>query len=192
MSPSIKDDPGNKYTGNDNSGNSLKIIIIVVGAIIIVLLAIIVGMMLGGRGDKSAEDEETEKVIETTRVITEETSIAPAPAAPSKRGVWSNGQNVLNGTFYYEGAPYPFRVLINYDVNSGRVTSASYAATNQNFSKIKNGTVTVSGDGTEIYINGTSGGYYTNITMTANPGSRRFEGYMYRGTHEGSVVMTLQ
>lgn len=97
----------------------------------------------------------------------------------------SDGLNVFHGSFNFEGAEYPFEVNFNYDVATHTVLDATYVAVGTG-SKNKINSMIFSADEKVVTIEGP--GLYISATLGANG---KYQGTMTRGTHSGTIEMSL-
>ena len=115
------------------------------------------------------------------------TAEAPSQAEAQYRGrVFNNGWNNLYGNFYYQGASYGFVVNFYYNTSTGKVTNATYRATDYGTkaAKSKITSMTISYDEDVINISGKM--LRINVSAT---GYGEYSGSMTRGNHSGRCSM---
>lgn len=128
-----------------------------------------------------------ESETKTVTVSAPKPTPAPKPAPEPRVSVFSDGYNVLNGSFNFQGATYGFIITFNYNSSTGRISDAMYKATGYGAgSANKINSMTVSANGRNLSISGPS----LRINASGN-GSGSFSGSMTRGTHSGSCSMWL-
>ena len=116
-----------------------------------------------------------------------ESKPAPAPEPRYRSTVFSDGYNVLNGSFNYQGAEYGFIVTFNYDSATGKVSNAMYEATGYGGGGAKNkiNSMTISNDDRKISITG------PGLKISASGSNGYYSGSMKRGTHGGTCTMSI-
>ncbi|MDE7412289.1 MAG: hypothetical protein K2N05_00680 [Muribaculaceae bacterium] len=200
---------GNNYPQQKGS-NPLLIVLIVIGVILILGIGLLVGLQLGNKNNESRDvapvagrPELNQSVVtpspapvapQSAPHATQATAPEPAPAPapkPERIGSFREGQNVMNGIFYYNGGEYGFVLTIN--ISNGSIKSASYYPKNQGAKTqtLKGGSCYLSPDGFSFNVSGKAHGSYTVIEASSSGGST-FYGTMQRGDHYGEVSLTLK